>query len=482
MIEVKPLWAHQVIAIARALDPRTEELAFLHEQGTGKTRTIIETLRHQFARNGRILNTLIVCPLIVKRQWQEQFAQYSKIQKIDIVVLDGSEKKRCKTLGDMVNVDGQPMRNKIVIVNFAALEMKELLKIITLWGVEVLIVDEAHELKNPRSVRAKALLPLADGARYRYIATGTPIANTESDIFMQYRILDKGKTFGTNYWVFRKRYYRDDNAAWAGKRNHFPKYVCPPVAQEEIKKLIETKSVRALKKDCLDLPPYVRQTLEVEMSQDQQRAYKQMKEEYVTWIKDQRDQPRAVVAQLAITKAMKLQQIVSGFAFDEHGNAQRFKNVPRLEVLKEQLQNLTPNHKVIVWANFIENYKMIEEACDALGVKHAKIVGGMSEFEKNENRTSFNTDPDIRVLIGNQGAGGTGVDLIPASYAIYYSKDHSMLKDQQSEARNYRGGSHIHEKVTRIDLVCYGTIDEMINEALASKKNLADYILDREIL
>lgn len=482
MTSSKPLWAHQISAITRALQPDTPNLAILHEAGTGKTRSLIEIIRRKYAAEGRLMNTLIICPLIVKRQWQEQILQYSKIKKIDIVVLDKSEKRRCKDFLTAVGVGGILMRPKIVIINPATLEMSELVGMIKQWQVEILIVDESHEFKSYKSKRAKALIPIADKARHRYIATGTPIANTESDIFMQYRILDGGATFGTNFHVFHRKYYADRNASWSSKPNHFPKYECSDAGREEISSLMYTKAVRALKKDCLDLPPYVRQTLEVEMSPDQQRAYTQMKEEYITWIKDMKNEPRAVVAQLAITKAMKLQQIVSGFAFDEQGNAIRFKSVPRLEVLKEQLKTLTPHHKIIVWANFVENYKMIGEVCDELGIRYAKIVGGMSEFEKNDNRVAFNTETDVRVMVANQGAGGTGVDLIPASYAIYYSKDHSMLKDEQSEARNYRGGSHIHESVTRIDLVCYGTIDEAINEALASKKNLAEYILDREIL
>jgi SNF2 family DNA or RNA helicase len=60
---------------------------------------------------------------------------------------------------------------------------------------------------------------------------------------------------------------------------------------------------------------------------------------------------------------------------------------------------------------------------------------------------------------------------------IYYSKGYNLEHDQQSEARCWRGGSEIHSKITRIDLVCKGTIDEVINEALLKKQNLADMIL-----
>ena len=89
----------------------------------------------------------------------------------------------------------------------------------------------------------------------------------------------------------------------------------------------------------------------------------------------------------------------------------------------------------------------------------------------------FRKDDSCRVMIANQGAGGAGINLVEASYSIYYSKGFSLEHDLQSEARNHRGGSEIHDKITRIDLVCPNTIDESINEALSNKQHVADRIL-----
>jgi SNF2 family DNA or RNA helicase len=71
----------------------------------------------------------------------------------------------------------------------------------------------------------------------------------------------------------------------------------------------------------------------------------------------------------------------------------------------------------------------------------------------------------------------SGVNLIEAPNAIYYSRDFSLEKDIQSEARNYRGGSEIHEKVTRYDLVSRGTIDMDVLKALRGKRDVLEYLL-----
>ena len=81
-------------------------------------------------------------------------------------------------------------------------------------------------------------------------------------------------------------------------------------------------------------------------------------------------------------------------------------------------------------------------------------------------------------MIANQGAGGIGINMTEASYSIFFSRNFSLEHDLQAEARNYRGGSEMHQKVTRIDLVSPGTIDELISEALANKQNMAEKILD----
>ena len=79
-------------------------------------------------------------------------------------------------------------------------------------------------------------------------------------------------------------------------------------------------------------------------------------------------------------------------------------------------------NKVIVWATFKENYRMIAELCDKIGIKYREIHGDISHNQRQINMNDFRKDPEVRVMIANQSAGGTGINLIEASYSIYYSK------------------------------------------------------------
>lgn len=474
-----PLWKHQIEAVELA--NKLPHLYIAFEMGTGKSRTIIEILRRRYTVAGRLMRTLIYCPAIVVSNWKQEFAMYSRIKPQDILLLQGPGKKRAKQFIDACSYGGQLTTPKIIVTNYEALQMDELQKAIGEWQPEVLVCDEAHVLKSHKSKRAKALLPVANQTRFKYLLSGTPILNSIEDIWMQFRILDGGQTFGENYFSFRARYMEDKNAKFAGKEHYFPKFEPRAEMYAEMNDKMYRKMIRALKKDCLDLPPLLKQQVEVEMSPEQSRMYKEMKNQYITWVESAKksDQPLPVVAQLAITKALRLQQIVSGYAMADTGEVHWIEKNPRLDALEELLEGLVTGHKVIVWCIFKENYKMIAKRLEKMGVKYTTLTGEQNHKEKDEAMESFRKDQSVRVMIANQAAGGVGVNLVEADYAIYFSKNFSLKDDLQSEARNYRGGSNIHEKVTRIDIVCKGTIDDIIAEALANKQDISNKVLDR---
>ena len=465
------LWKHQADTIARGC--REPDLGLLFEQGTGKTRTMIEIIRRLYANYNGVQKTIIFAPKIVNANWKKEFAMFSKINPKDILVLQKAGTKRIKDFLAAVGPDLSG--SKIIITNYEAVQMDDLFSLLKQWGPRILVCDESQRVKNPDSLRAKKVVEIADLCAHNYVLTGTPILKNAMDIYMQYRILDRGQTFGRNFFAFRNMYFEDENAGFKGKQSYYPSWIARDEAYDILQDKISKKSVRVLKKDCLDLPPFVRQTVETEMSPEQTKAYKEMLREYITFL-DKQTGPAAVVAQLAVTKSLRLQQIVSGFAKDEHGNIHRL-DCPRLKVLEELLDDIARNHKVIVWAVFHENYKMIAELCDALKLPYREIHGGITGPQVQQNMEDFRKDPEVRVMIANQRAGGVGVNLVESDYSIYYSKGYSLEDDLQSEARNYRGGSEIHKSVTRIDIVCPGSIDELVNEALTAKQTISDKIL-----
>lgn len=459
--EIIPLWTHQREAAMRAL--KCGSYGFFFEQGTGKSLTTVYTLRNIYARNGVLIPTIIFAPPVVRRMWEREFYKASKIK--DITVLDGSGKQR------LAKFKEKSVKPHIFITNYESLTMKELFAAFKSWRPEVLVFDESQRVKDISAKRTKLAIELSDIARHKFILTGTPILNTPMDIWAQFRILDGGDTFDKNFYAFRARYFFDKNASMPSHVK-FPDWRPLPGIEDVFQEKIYTKAMRVLKSECLDLPPIVRQRVEVELSPEQWKLYKSMKDKFIAFLND-----KACVANTALTKGLRLQQLVSGIFSEEDGSEIILKDSPRIKALRDLLEDVSSEHKCIVWVSFRKSYEQCLSVCNDLNLNAVTLVGGMTDKARQDAIDNFQKDPSVRVMIANAAAGGVGVTLTAASYMIYYSRDFSLENDLQSEARCHRGGSEIHDSITRIDIVAPDTIDEVILEALERKENLASKIL-----
>lgn len=419
----------------------------------------------------------------------EEFAKYSKIPAERIFLLRGDAKQREKIL---TYAKEKWPAGFIVITNYEKMVGRRdpggkgitdapLAKALREWGPEILVLDESHKIKDMRSGRTKAVHKLAlkihnPSIKYRFLLTGTPVLKDPTDLFAQFLALDGGATFGPDFWAFKHRYLVDKNASFKTKPNYFPKFEIRPGAIEEISAKMASRSMSVEKEACLDLPPLVRQRIYVELTPAQRKIYEEMRKDLIAFLDD-----KACVARMALTKALRLMQIASGFAQCEDGTTVELKDTPKELALRELLTELAPDHKLIVWAVFRDNYARIRRVCESLNLPYVELTGDVPDTKKWENVKAFQNDPAVRVCIGHPGSGGIGVNLTASSYSIVYSRDFSLGNDQQSEARNHRAGSEIHAKITRIDLVARKTIDESVLERLERKEQVSDAVL-KEIL
>lgn len=475
-MEIK-LWQHQVDCIKRAKD--LDYFALFFQMGAGKTITTIQILREKYKKHGKLLPTLIFAPPVVVQNWKKEILKSSKIKEEKIVPLVGTGKER------LALFKGSDV-NSIFITNFETLQMPdvfEYMKVVLKNTPSCLVVDESQKIKDISAKRTKRMIELGDIATYRYILTGTPILNDLMDIYSQFRVLDKGKAFGHNFFSFRARYFEDKNKAMPAAK-YFPLWRPINGADRRIKELIEPVSMYIEKEKCMSLPPLVKKVIEVEMGKEQQRLYDSMKKDLVATITGSDGVDRHSIAELAITKALRLMQIISGHVRVEGQNGEDGKTIhikdnPRKDALYQLLEDIAPYEKTIVWAVYKSNYEDIREVCTKLGLKYVEINGEVKD--KDEQAHQFRTDSDVRVLIGNPMSGGVGINLVEASCMIYYSRTFSLEADLQSEARCYRGGSEMHKKITRIDLVTPASLDELVLKSLASKQALSQSVLKDHI-
>lgn len=474
-------YKHQLQALD--MSKKLTDLGLLWEMGTGKTGGMINILRHKFNEAGRLRKTLVLSPLVTLFNWKEEFMMHSNIREQDIIVLHkGGGAGKTKALVQRVEDDkGMLTIPKIAITNYESLQNQAFYDTVQEWQPDILVMDEAHLVKNPSAKRSKKVFAIAKKAENRYILTGTPILNNIQDIFMQFKCLDLGATFGLNFYTFRNTYMEDVNRQWNNKANHFPDYKPIESKYDELTSKIYTKCYRVTKDQCLDLPPLISEKRIVELGPEQKKYYKQMERDFVAFVEEkQKDKSLAgaVVAQLAVTKAIRLQQIVSGYAVTDTGEEINIQKNPRLDACRELVEELVPSHKVIIWCSFKNNYKQLGNMLEEMGVKHVFITGDQNLEQKKGAMDAFQNDQDVRVVVANRRAAGIGINLTSASYSIIYSRNFSLGEELQSEARNHRGGSQIHQRIVKIDLIGRDTIDEKVVEALRNKQDISKRIVD----
>ncbi len=457
--QIPPLWQHQSEALARAR--LVDNFALFFEMGCGKTRVICELLQE------KLENTLILCPPVVIEQWKNEIERYTNIEPWRVITMAGSSSKKMKEFKSMAPSKGA----YILITNFETLINKGILKAFEGF-TKTLVIDESTRIKNHKAARTKACIRLADLANKRYILSGSPVTGSQLDIFSQFRVLDQGRTFGKSYLIFLGEYFHNKNAAFKNTNWYFPDWQPKPGCSELIGKKIAPISMRVTKEEAMDLPELVKKEIFVELSRKEREIYESMRLNLIAFLND-----KTCVAKMALTKTIRLQQIVSGFIALDDGSEKSFADFCKLKALEDLLEDLAPTNKVIIWCIYKRNYKDIGDLCVRLKLPFAELHGGTVNKEEEVRR--FMEDDSCRVMIGSPQAGGLGVNLTIASHSIYYSRGFSLEADVQSEARNHRGGSLEmgHQKITRFDLIAKDSIDELVMIALKNKLTTAESIL-----
>tara|TARA_R110000868_G_scaffold5230_2_gene32040 strand:- start:5791 stop:7107 length:1317 start_codon:yes stop_codon:yes gene_type:complete len=335
----------------------------------------------------------------------------------------------------------------------------------------LVIVDESTTIKNRKASRTKNITRLRRLSKYRRILTGSPITKSPMDLFSQCDFLNE-KALGFNsYFAFQARYANVQRKTM-GHRSF--QQIVGYRRLDELSIKLDTFSNRVLKEDCLDLPEKVYTRREVELTPEQLKLYTQMKKLALAKLESGDLATTASV----LTQVMRLHQICCGFLQPDEGEIQPLANnrLKELLAISEEVQG-----KAIIWASWTHDIQQIADALrDRFGPDSvATYYGGTPQDERQDIVTKFqDKDSPLRFFIGQPRTGGYGITLTAANTVVYYSNSYDLEIRLQSEDRAHRIGQT--NKVTYIDLVSPGTIDEKILKALRQKIDIAGQVLGED--
>lgn len=324
-----------------------------------------------------------------------------------------------------------------------------------------LILDESQAIKNPGSLRHKAVSLLRSD--YRFSMTGTPIENNTVELFSQMQFLNPGLLGTLNY--FKKEFATPIDKGLA------------PDKAEELRKLVYPFLLRRTKEVVAkELPEKTEMILYCEMEKEQRRVYDAFVGDFREQILTDIDEDGMDKSRFKILDALlKARQICDSPALlnteEDYGNASI-----KTEELLRNIERKTRNHKVLVFSQFVGMLNIIRQRLDADGVKYAYLDG--STRNREEVVEQFVSDESVRVFLISLKAGGFGLNLTCADYVYLVDPWWNPAVEAQAIDRVHRIGQD--KKVFAYRMICKDTIEEKIIKLQEKKKSLAKEIISSE--
>jgi SNF2 family DNA or RNA helicase len=466
-------YAHQITALEKSWDK--ENYAYFMEMGTGKSKVLIDNMSMLYD-HGHINGVLILAPKGVYRNWQRQEIPTHLPNHIEdfTVAWTPTPNKVEKEMLESIIKDPKDLTLDIFLMNIEALHTTKGARFAErfLNGHRgMIVIDESTTIKNPKAIRTKNALKLSTLAKYRRILTGSPVTRDPIDLFSQCEFLDPAILGHASYYSFKNRYTVQVRT---NVGTHVFNKVVGYKNLGELSGLLDPYSYRVLKEDCLDLPEKIYTKRQVDLTAEQKKAYKEMKDYALTLFED----GSVLTASTVMTQLLRLHQISCGHLIMEDGETKIFKN-NRITELMDILEEV--DGKVIIWANYRQDIRTIY---NNIAKKYgpdtvATYYGDTPDGERQDIVQRFqDSKSPLRYFVGNQQTAGYGLTLTAASTVVYYSNNYDLEKRIQSEDRAHRIGQK--SNVTYIDLIAEKTVDERIVKALRNKINIASKVLGED--
>ena len=447
-------WKHQ----RRGVELLTANEGFLlaDDMGTGKSKTLID-----FITSKRVRRTLIVCPKSVMDVWSREVDKHARILVVMALLNQSSTAGKADQFVRYFGPQVSEYEICILVVNYESVWREPLARTILAQKWDLVVCDESHRIKDPRSKVSKFIgEKLRKVARRRVNMTGTPFPHSRLDGWAQHRFLDP-TIFGPSFARHRSEYAV--MGGWIGP-NGKPVEVVSWKNTEEFNRKFWSIGRRVEKKDVLDLPPKVFETRVVQLGKEARRIYDELETTYRTQVAT-----GEITASNALVKLLRLQQVTSGFVPLPYSGPQKIDDA-KAKGLKEIIEDLPLGEPIVVFCRFRYDLGVVHRTARELNVKSCELSGTKNEL------VFWQQDMNTILAVQIQ-SGSLGVDFTRAAYCVLYSTGFpSPGQLDQAFDRLHRSGQT--RSVTYIRLVAQNTIDEVVYHALAERRSAIKEVLE----
>jgi hypothetical protein len=420
------------------------------DMGLGKTVQAIAMLASEREERQDLGPTLVVCPMSVVKQWAAEIERFAP--SLRVVSHHGVARLKGTALLESV------LRSDVVVTSYdIATRDNETLALVE-W--DRLLLDEAQDIKNPATKRARALRLLR--AKRRVAMTGTPIENRLGELWAIMDIVNPGLL---------------------GSRGSFDRAFARPIeesndeqALERLRAIVQPFVLRRAKDAPeveLELPPITIEKDYCRLTVEQASLYQATVDRWMPQIEEQRGnfgQRGSVLAMLSQLKRVCNHPellLPTGQALDGRSG--------KLDRLVELLELVPDGDKALVFTQYPGFDRLVPHLAEHLGKSVGFFHGRLTARQRDDVLHAFETEDGPSVLVISIKAGGRGLNLPAANHVIHFDRWWNPAVEQQATDRVHRVGQR--KPVFVHSLICVGTLEERIDQLLESKRELAAKVI-----
>lgn len=485
---------HQLAAVARIqhlFDTSPEHcrgLVLADDMGLGKTLQLLTVIVWAFERNPDLPPALVVAPVSLLENWQEELAKFFRPNSLPLLTVYGDTLKALRV--PRASIDQQLQSEglvkfllpgwrgdaRLVLTTYETLRDLEFSFAEERWSI--MVCDEAQRIKNPSAMVTRSAKK--QNVRFKIACTGTPVENSLVDLWCLFDFVQPGLLGALN--AFGERYRKPIEARSEDEKARV----------EELRARIAPQVIRRTKAEVAkELKPKTERPCRVSLSPYQRALYAGALERFHQR-NDLPDESEDTPFKNHLGLLHYLRLICTdprpyGVETTEEALSHYRAKAPKLDWLLQLLGEIRRgNEKVIIFCEFRSIQRLLKRyLADTFGISPDIINGetttSVTASDSRQKRIrTFQESVGFNVLILSPIAVGFGVNIQAANHVIHYTRTWNPAKEDQATDRAYRIGQtrevFVYYPMTHAD--DFVTFDAKLHELLAYKRMLAQDMLN----
>lgn len=428
-----------------------KKLGLFLDMGLGKTVTTLTAVRELKYNRFQVRKVLVIAPKkVAEGTWTKEKDKWEHTKLLRISQVLGSQTKRIRALNTPADIYITNRENVVWLVDYYRND----------WPFDMVVVDESSSFKSHTAKRFKSLAGVCSHIERMVTLTGTPSPNGLDDLWSQVYLLDGGERLGKKYTQFRERYFQPDKR---GADGMVYSYEAKPGTEDSILSRISDICISMKAEDYLQLPDLTYHEVPVVLDAKAEKAYRELERKMVLALPEEEE----ISVTSAAALSNKLLQLANGAVYDEDGGVHEVHGC-KIETFLELLESLQ-GKPVLVFYNFKHDRTRILEALTGskLRIRELKTVQDENDWNGRQ----------IDVLLTHPASSAYGLNLQEGgNHVIWFGLTWNYELYTQANKRLHRQGQT--DKVFIHHLICSGTRDEDVMQALQRKDDVQNWVME----